>query len=375
MLVIPLKCAPRYDLREPLSRWLDGYPPGTTVVANPLEFVHLRPDFRSCDCREDIIRLASIRNCLSDSIAKPLSHKVALEDFALQDCHEYHAALLEFIKRGFPTSDQVASSLKLTWKAATGQAQTETHASFEWDRACTIWNIAALESYLASIQTSDKEGRKQTVKHYQAAASMMRYLHDEVVDGQGFETVDLSKPCLKFWEYCMLAHAQLATYQLATCGETVKSMLATGAVPLFNDALQYSKHTLLVSHQCLPTEEWSVYCKAWSMLLTSRAAHHQAKACQETQAWGHELGWLQETLRSLAAANEFCSKNYNPLEKEINEMMQTVRVRLTQARKDNTSLYGEEIPTFLPNIPPKQLVKSHGALPDSMLTPKKALFV
>jgi BRO1-like domain len=370
MLIIPLKCPPRYDLREPLARWLDGGPPGT--VTNPLEFVHLRPDFKSCDCHDEIIRLASIRNCLSDSIAKPLSHKVALEDFALQDCHEYHAALLEFIKRGFPTRDEVTPSLKLSWKAAIGP-QTETHGSLEWDRACTIWNIAALESYLASIQTSDKEGRKQAVKHCQTAASMMRYLHDEVVDGQGFETVDLSKPCLKFWEHCMLAHAQLATYQLATCGETVKSMLATGAVPLFNEALQYSKHTLLVSHQ-LPTEEWSVHCKAWSMLLTSKAAHHQAMACQETHAWGYEIGWLQETVRSVTAANEFCSKNYTPLEKEISEMMQTVRVRLAQASKDNTGLYGEEIPTFLPNIQPKQLVKSDGQLPNSMLTPKKALF-
>jgi hypothetical protein len=170
MLVIPLKCAPRYDLREPIAQWLDR----DTALADPLELVHLRPDFKSCDCRDDIVRLASIRNCLSASIVKPLSHKVALEEFALQDCHEYHAALLEFIKRGFPTRDELAPSLKLEWKAAFGQ-ESETHGSFQWDRACTIWNIAALESYLASIQSPEKEGRKQAVKHCQASATMMRY--------------------------------------------------------------------------------------------------------------------------------------------------------------------------------------------------------
>ena len=164
MLIIPLKCSPRYDLREPLARWLDGNS-STDVVANPLALISLRPDFKSHDCRQELIRLASLRNCLSDSIMKPTSHKVAVEEMALQDCHEYHAALYEFIRRGFPTNERERIlSIALTWKASVGP-QTETHGSLEWDRACTIWNIAALESYLASIQASDKQGRKQAVKH------------------------------------------------------------------------------------------------------------------------------------------------------------------------------------------------------------------
>jgi hypothetical protein len=368
MLVIPLKCAPRYDLREPLALWLDRDP----TPANPLELVHPRPDFKSCNCRDDIVRLASIRNCLSASITKPLSHKVALEEFALQDCHEYHAALLEFIKRGFPTCDELAPCLKLEWKAAFGQ-ESETHGNFQWDRACTIWNIAALESYLASIQSEDKEGRKQAVKHGQAAASMMRYLHDQVIEHQNFETVDLSKSSLKFWEYCMLAHAQLATYQMASCGETVKGMLAMGTVPLFNEALQYSKDTFLVSH-LMETKTWSIYCKAWSMWLTSKAAHHQAMAEQEKHEWGKELAWLNETLHAFSLALDFCNTNYPPLYQEIQGEMSSVKVRMTQASKDNTGIYGEKIPTQLPKVQPKQLVKSDGPLPESMLTPKKSLF-
>ena len=374
MLVIPLKCTPRYDLREPLAKWLDGDP---AFPANPLTLTVLRPEFKSCACRQELIRLASLRNCLSDSIAKPNSHKVALEDMALQDCHEYHAALLEFIKRGFPISDE-GSSLQLTWKACIGP-QTETHGSLDWDRACIVWNIAALESYLASIQSSDKDGRKQAVRHSQMAASMMRYLQDSLISQNNFATVDLSLPSLKFWESCMLAQAQCAAYQVAQDNphHAVLSYLAMGAVPLFNDALKYSKDALLVSQLPAPTQEWGVHCKSWSMSMSARAAHHQAMAAQQSQNWGLEIAWLQETVKQLQSCKAFLesSGNGTSLENVIDGKIHAVQDRLAQATKDNQMLYGEQVPSRLPTVLPKQLVKSEmESLPETMTTPKVSLF-
>lgn len=375
MLVIPLKCTSRYDLRDPLAKFLDGDP---AVPANPLTQVCLKPDFKSHQVRQELVRLASLRNCLSDSIAKPNSHKVALEDMALQDCHEYHAALLEFIRRGFPTNDE--ASLTLTWKASVGP-QTETHASLEWDRACIIWNIAALESYLASIQSSDKEGRKQVVKHCQTAASMMRYLHDEVISQCHFATVDLSVPSLQFWEMVMLAQAQCAAYQVAQDNpqpkHSILSILAMGAVPLFNEALKQSKDTLLVSQLPVPAQEWSVYCKSWSMLMSAKAAHHQAMAAQESQSWGLEIVWLQETMKQLQSSKSFLgsSGDNSSMENVIDAKISTVERRLAEATKDNQLIYGEQLPRQLPTITPKQLVKSEmETMPETMTKPKVSLF-
>lgn len=379
MLIIPLKCAPRYDLREPLAQWLDGGD-SSSPAANPLGFVTLRPDFKSTDCRQELVRLASLRNCLSESIAKPNSHKVALEEMALQDCHEYHAALLEFIKRGFPTNDE-GSNLTLTWNACVGP-QTETHGSLEWDRACTLWNIAALESYLASTQSSDKEGRKQAVKHCQTAACMMRYLHDDVISQQpNFATVDLSIPSLKFWEHYMLAQAQCAAYQVAqesSPSQTISSYLAMGAVPLFNEALKQSKDSLLVSQLPSLTQDWSVYCKSWSMLMSIKAAHHQAMAAQQAQSWGLELAWLQETMNQLQACKTFLktSNDSCSMETVVDTKLATVERRMAEATKDNRNIYGEQVPKSLPTIAPKQLVKSDlgDTLPETMMAPKVALF-
>ena len=69
----------------------------------------------------------SLRNCLFNAITKAQSHKHALDEFALQDCHEYHAALLAFEKKGFPSSDEV-SNLELTWVASV-PPQKEKHGS------------------------------------------------------------------------------------------------------------------------------------------------------------------------------------------------------------------------------------------------------
>lgn len=310
---------------------------------------------------------------------KPTSHKVALEDMALQDCHEYHAALLEFEKRGFPTSDE-ASSLTLTWKASVGP-QKETHGSLAWDRACTIWNIAALESHMASIQSSDKEGRKQAVRHCQTAAAMMRYLHDQVVGQENFATVDLAIPSLLFWESYMLAQAQCAAYQVAQdnvqANQAVLSYLAMGAVPLFNEALKQSKDPLLVSQLPAPTQEWSVYCKSWSLFMAAKATHHQALAAQASQSWGLELAWLQETLKQFQACNAFVesSGDTSSMDRLIDTKIQTATVRLAQATRDNQTIYGEQLPTRLPTIVPKQLVKSDmPTLPETMTKPKVTLF-
>jgi hypothetical protein len=57
--------------------------------------------------------------------------------------------------------------------------------------------------------------------------------------GISFETVDMRKSLLQFWENVMLAQAQIAAYDMAA--KTVDkhallSYLAMGAVPVLNEA-------------------------------------------------------------------------------------------------------------------------------------------
>ena len=129
-LVIPLKVPPRFDVIAPLSRWLDdGTQQVGFQVANPLQLVVPKPDFKSYQCQKELKRLAALRNCLSESLMD--SHMSAIQDDnALTDCYEFHATLLEFEKRGFPSSTHLEDDyggLNLVWRGAFARNQHEQH--------------------------------------------------------------------------------------------------------------------------------------------------------------------------------------------------------------------------------------------------------
>jgi hypothetical protein len=368
-LIIPLKAPPRYDLKEPLSQWLDG----PHDEGSPMEYVCTRPKLRSIDCQKDLTRLAAVRNSLSGAITKSEAHRHALDEFGLQDCHEYHAVLLAFEEKGFPTCDE-ASPLELTWKAAVSP-QKEKHGSLVWDRACTLWNISALESFLAAQQGVDKDGRKQAIKHYQNASACMRYLQ-EAIEGQSFETVDMNKSLMQFWERAMLAKAQIAAYDMVATSpgkHAMLSYLAMGAVPVLNEALTHAKDPLVVSNLPNLIEEWAAECKAESMLMTARAEYHQSVVNREAQEWGKEIARLAKAQSHFKECVDFLKSS--DMDSALAEtILRLVIDRKRQALIDNNT-YQDDIPDEVPGILAKLLAKNDGEMPETMTKPKVPLFI
>lgn len=104
MLVIPLKVTKRYDMSPPLSAWIDD---NKNLKAT------------SHHCKEDLLRLSSIRNCISSSICQYYAHKKAISDNAMKDSIEYHAILLECENLGFPVKENLGvSKMKISWDCA-----------------------------------------------------------------------------------------------------------------------------------------------------------------------------------------------------------------------------------------------------------------
>lgn len=146
MLVLPLKPCVRYDLATALATWLDDPSAQVAFVpTNPLQLVVPKPEFSSSQCRDDLTRLQSLRNCLCDVLIKPNSHKHALEERGYEDCLEYHAVLLEHERRGFPTLDDEFNGVRIQWKSALNpESKAERHGSLVWERACIIYSTLAL---------------------------------------------------------------------------------------------------------------------------------------------------------------------------------------------------------------------------------------
>lgn len=400
MLILPLKAAVRFDLSTALAKWLDDSSlQNCFQPMNPLQFVLPKPDFGSAACRQELMRLQSLRNCLTDCLLKADSHKCALEEGALDDCHEYHAILLEFEKRGFPVTDDETTPLALTWKSAFAP-QKETHATLVWDRACTVFNTAALWTQKAAdCSVADRDDCKRGVGYCQQAASVLAVLRELCQSQPQFATVDLSSSMLTFWEKLLLAQAQSFIYRMASLSDSNSSnnsssrgdpskkkhgtlaILSQSAYQLFNDALSATQDPRLQSEVPKQTEIWGAYCKSNSMLAAARADYHQSVVYRVECLWGKEIAQLRDCELKMKGCRDFlqtlrdseaAATSYT--KRECLAILPVVTDRLHEADDDNYRTYHNEIPVTMPEITSKQLAKLNPDLPPTMLVPKKALF-
>lgn len=386
MLILPLKPGVRYDLGAALGRWLDSDAQVSFAPTNPLQFVLPKPDFSSEQCRADLLRLSSLRHALTDVFLKPASHKHALEDGAMDDCHEYHAVLLEFEKRGFPTLEDPDSDLALAWKGAWPPHAMEKHATLIFDRAVVVYNtVALLTAKIADCSVTDRDECKAAVAYCQQGASLLAILA-ELLPSQDFSTVDLSPSMLAFWEKYLMAYAQQCIYRMMALADTANTkhatlaVLSSSAYQLFNEALTAAQDPRLQSEVEAASNDWAAYCKASSMLSMAKAEYHQSVVHRLAHEHGKEIARLRESLAKLKSLRDFLktldadgSTSYT--RRECLAILPVVEDRLHEADGDNYRITHEEIPRDMPAIPPKQLAKSSPTLPPTMLQPKRPMFV
>lgn len=383
MLILPLKVPKYYNLQTSLATWLDSDQEVSfqTTSGDEPPMVFPKPSFNSQQCRAELLRIEALRKSLSDSILKPDSHKAALEEQALDDSCEYHAALLEFESRGFPTMDDENNGLDLTWKAAFAP-QKECHHTLVWDRACCLWNIAALYTQLIQQQPNTREGNKQSIQYCQTAASLLNILQQLVATADEFDfaTVEMSKPMLTFWEQLFLAQAQSLVYKIADATKhQILSHLSASAQNLFSEALKGAQDPRLQSEVPRHAKDWGTYCKAHSMMASAKAEYHQAVLHRQGSEWGKELARLKTCLVKLESCQTFVqAAQEDPalveLTREVDTYLPFVKNRYQQAHNDNVTVYQEEVPSSLPDVEPKQLAKTGLGLPATMQSPKVKLF-
>jgi len=419
ILHLPFKIPVRYDLVQPLANWLDddesqvafstgsSYSYSDTGDAAPA-MVLPQPTYNSVQCRSELLRIAALRNSLSEALMD--SHQSALEEHQmLRDCQDYHATLLEFEKRGFPTGGaDEENGINLTWRGAF-DGEHEVHHTLLWERSCTLWNLAALRSAEAALKSDEttKEGLKLAISNLQQAAShlsLCEQLLEFSQENDYISTVDLSKPMLQFWEKLLLAQAQTRIYKLANLGgssvrnHTTLAYLIQGAAPLYNEALTLAQDPRLKSEVPQECQEWAAHCKARSLLCQARAYFHMSIEHRLSKtAYGLELARLQQTMSTLDEVLRFCrstqvlkeavaavgTSHSTPIaeaaatiQPEAENLLKLASDRYKAAELDNRSVYLESIPKAddLPEIRAQTMVKTDLPLPEEMLTPRANLF-
>jgi hypothetical protein len=395
MFVLPLKTGPRVDVRSALIAWLDDpVDPSTDARHNPLDFILPKPKYRSSQIAGELMRLQSLRNDLLLSLPKPSAHAHALANRGLEDAMEYHATLLAFERQGF-TSDRCCASM-IPYNGAFATAQSEAHGSLVWDRAVTVYNIAALLMYrAANTDTHDREGCKQCIAHCQQAAYLLETCKDLCSTMTQFTTVDLSGPLLTVAASSCLAYAQACVCKMISTSsdstspppnKNTLSVLLQATHTLYNTVLEQAQDPRLQSDIPKPSADLATEAKLHSMVYAIRARWVQSQTFRESYRYGDEIAVLSTCYEQCQALQSYLDETSGrspalatPLAtaaiREYKTLAPQVFDRLEEVVADNRSTYHEVVPNTPPPLVGKQLAKPAAALPPAMLEPIQPLFL
>lgn len=359
MLVVPLKTTSRYEINKPLTKWVDSNPD------------KLNRAITRSQCRKDLLRFSSLRNCLSSSVCTHYAHSNAIREQAMEDCMEYHAILIEGENLGFPVEDEFGQTdLNVSWNCAFQRnGQKMKRSNIRYERICVLFNIAAFETYLATkVDFFSKPGLQSAIQRYNAAAGIMRHIRTELLPSKETQktSLDLSRPCLEMCEKIALAQAQACVYEFSKYefSNNVLAKIAMGACELYGEAILVAEDRMIKT-QMEEYNSWMRNLKIQSATFRALAEYYQALIARESKSHGKELARLQLTDKLCEDGLEFGrSENLQALKRIVQE-------RITAANKDNNEIYREVIPNprALPGLSSHRIAK---CLPlDESLLPSK----
>lgn len=366
--VIPLKSTKDIPLQKSLSKWIDTS----------------HPHYSSSQCQKDISRLHSLHSDIVKSILTSESgHALALSNHGLEDLIEYHACLVECERRGFPTcgryadvNGSIAARLEFWWVDAfvskdghdedSLTASTKSH--FHYERACVLWNIAALYTFRASQEDwSTKDGRTVVHSSYLHAARILHYIQTELLKDTrpASLTSDLSPDSLSMCQAVCLAQGQLCAYEAlkerlakdpsSTSTLTLLGKVAAGVAQHYEDALTLSQDSLVRSQLAKTSMEYGKHCKSVSMLFRARAEYLTSRVNCLKAEYGIEISRLgkaadmcEEGLAFIGGGSSG-STLHGPMmlgnvRNSIETLLQTVKQRKSVVVPENDSIYHEQVP-------------------------------
>ena len=365
MLVPPLRVPLPSDVKASLGEWLDlahqgfGVDNGSSI-----------PEFTSWECRDDLAKLDSLRAQLSKHITSSNAYAQAVELVPVMQ--EYFAMLRECERRGFPRDN--GSSITLSWRGAFLEHDVDVHSGLSLERASILWNLAAVEAYMASTQdcTSNKKAWMAANQSLQNSFSFMYHLKEVLQEVKGRGTTDMQSNMVTFWENTLQAQAQMAGYEKANATSRPKHLLlaklAQAASPLWDTAADASS-TILIPE----ASRWKVCAKAWSLFMQCRAEYHESATHEEKKQIELEVARLEKSISLGDMCYDYVATGQ--VERSLSEQLPSLLVKLRQRYNvAATQANSGNIPNNLNAIRGALLSKGVSDLPKTMLELSTPMF-
>lgn len=271
----------------------------------------------------------------------------------------------------FPVSETTVK-IPFVWTDLFVAGRQISHYSWAYDRACALFNVAALESQLAcSITRDSTTAIEQATKHFCQAAGVLDFIKRDAGSRiLGTLPFDLTPQGLTMLTNLQLAQGQVCFYELASqkgMKNEVLARIAGQAADLYRNA--YNAFTEAQWAEFDKAFPWSSYLK-FNFITFDAASFWQmsqkalAEASAKGSGYGVELGWLnvaeQAALKALTTIRGSKDATVRSIDTGNMELLlRKIQTRKAEADNDNRKVYVEAITPAadLGHVPRAELAK------------------
>ncbi|KAL2267747.1 hypothetical protein VTJ83DRAFT_5024 [Remersonia thermophila] len=261
---------------------------------------------------------------------------------------------LELLDLRFPVDEQHIR-VSFTWyDAFTHKATSQYSLAFE--KASIIFNISAVLSCHAAIQTRSQEsGLKHAYHSFQAAAGMFTYINENFLHAP---SADLSRDTIKSLINVMLAQAQEVFLEKQIADQKkigLLAKLASQAATLYSQALEGIQENVT---KAIFEKVWLLMVQAKFNLMSSMAQYYQALADDDANSHGMAIARLQVAEAHARDANKISNSFPSSVPPSSNltadsgaimaditkRHLVAVQQKLKELTKDNDFIYHQPVP-------------------------------
>ncbi|CAJ0873084.1 684_t:CDS:2, partial [Entrophospora sp. SA101] len=263
---------------------------------------------------------------------------------------------LELLDLRFPI-DENHIKIPFTWYDAFTHKATSQH-SLAYEKACTIFNIAAnLSAIAASENWSEQEGFKRSYNFFQASAGMFTYINDNFLHAP---STDLNRDTVKLLSQLMLSQAQECMFEQSLCSKKKPTLIAKLAAQLGWSYGNIVENMADLISKSTFDKSWSTVCQIKHKYYSSIAQYQKALACEAENKYGECVGRLNIAENFAKDANKlgnnfvssFSPTNTPTLPPEAATSLQDltksnlalVTEKKISATRDNDLVYHEVVP-------------------------------
>jgi len=226
----------------------------------------------------------------------------------------------------------------------TGSIPYTMSTNLLFEKACVLYNIAALATQLgASQDLHSEDSMKKAVRLYQQAAGILGAIS---VPTSSSSTEQKPTPDLLPESAAALASVTLAQAQEIVLRKAVidnkKNLIIAKLADKSGEMYEECQQLMQVeSVKSLFGADWVSAVSAKSLLYSGLAQLHLAQDCKEKKQIGEEISRLQIAQEKL---NKGKAVSTAEIKAELLPVLETVENNLKEAKKDNDFIYFEKVP-------------------------------